>query len=442
MAMNHWQLAIKTHNTNHPDTDHDCADISQSNPRRYPSTTILLASPECTCHSIARGKNRKNAGQPTLFGGPNPAEERSRATMWDVPRFAEVHRYEAIVVENVVDARNWVMFDAWLMAMHALGYQHRAVYFNAQHTHPVPQSRDRMFVVFWKRGNKAPNLEFRPVAPCPTCGDREAFQSWKNPAKKYGKYRSQYIFRCSGCNTPVEPYFYAAWNAIDWSVPTQRIGDRQKPLSPATMARIQKGLEKYGNMPVVMNSNYGGSFRAITDALATHTTQETVSMYVPIVVDNYGMSQGGRQATKPMGTITAGGINHGLLVANYSPGYVKDTSQVFGTITTTDHHGLVLGESMSSFLQYYYSGSHQTSHIGSSMATVTTTDRAALVNPAPNIEDCHYRMLKPHEVKAAMAFDRDYVVLGNHAEQVKQLGNAVTPPQMEWLVQRVTESLL
>ncbi|MBL7859520.1 MAG: hypothetical protein JNJ65_00065 [Cyclobacteriaceae bacterium] len=50
------------------------------------------------------------------------AQKRSRATMWDVPRFAEYHSYEIIIVENVVDARYWVQRGAWLLAMHLLGY--------------------------------------------------------------------------------------------------------------------------------------------------------------------------------------------------------------------------------------------------------------------------------------------------------------------------------
>ncbi|MDV9186910.1 hypothetical protein R6L23_01500 [Streptomyces sp. SR27] len=33
-AANHWPLAVETHNLNHPDADHDCADISQVDPRR------------------------------------------------------------------------------------------------------------------------------------------------------------------------------------------------------------------------------------------------------------------------------------------------------------------------------------------------------------------------------------------------------------------------
>jgi DNA (cytosine-5)-methyltransferase 1 len=40
-----------------------------------------------------------------------------------------------------------------------------------------------------------------------------------------------------------------------------------------------------------------------------------------------------------------------------------------------------------------------------------------------------------------MAFDKQYVILGSGKDQVKQCGNAVTPPVMEWLVQQVVESL-
>jgi len=45
------------------------------------------------------------------------------------------------------------------------------------------------------------------------------------------------------------------------------------------------------------------------------------------------------------------------------------------------------------------------------------------------------------EVKLAMAFDRDYIILGNQKDQVKQCGNAVTPPAMEWLVEQSVNSL-
>jgi DNA (cytosine-5)-methyltransferase 1 len=65
--------------------------------------------------------------------------------MWDVPRFAEYHNYNLIIVENVVDARKWVMFEAWIHAMDALGYNHKSVYLNSMFCHPTPQSRVAMF---------------------------------------------------------------------------------------------------------------------------------------------------------------------------------------------------------------------------------------------------------------------------------------------------------
>jgi site-specific DNA-cytosine methylase len=73
--------------------------------------------------------------------------------------FAEVHRYNAIIVENVVDARDWVMWPAWLHAMELLGYNHKCVYLNSMFAHPTPQSRDRMYVVFWRKGNGAYSIE-------------------------------------------------------------------------------------------------------------------------------------------------------------------------------------------------------------------------------------------------------------------------------------------
>lgn len=35
LALNHWKLAIDTHQTNFPDTLHDCTDISACDHRRY-----------------------------------------------------------------------------------------------------------------------------------------------------------------------------------------------------------------------------------------------------------------------------------------------------------------------------------------------------------------------------------------------------------------------
>ena len=54
MAANHWKTAVDVHQAHFPLARHDLADINQSDPRRYPRTDILIASPECTNHSRGR----------------------------------------------------------------------------------------------------------------------------------------------------------------------------------------------------------------------------------------------------------------------------------------------------------------------------------------------------------------------------------------------------
>lgn len=477
LALNHWQLAIETHNTNFPNTLHDCTDIQACDPRRYPSTDILITSPECTNHSLAKGKKEVKK-QMDLFaaGKLDAAAERSRATMWDVARFAEYHNYRAIIVENVVDARKWVMFDAWLQAMYAMGYQHTCVYLNSMHTHPTPQSRDRMYVVFWKKGNKAPMLDYTPLAYSPRIGrDVNAVQTWKNPLKKYGKYRQQYVYCCPFTGDVVEPYYHAAFNCIDWSDPGKRIGDRKTPLADKTTARINYGLDTYGMEPVVINVRHtsGIGFRvkpAKESSIGTMTTHVDHGVCMPFIIklehsqrinnlvkaDSPLSTQSTRQSSMLISNVrtvtepvqqqtTSKGMEVAVPVVTemYGTGKARPVTDPLNTVTAGGvKSGIVTDEKWNAFISSYYSGSIGNTHITRPIGTASTKERHALIQYSkPNIEDCYYRMLKPHEIQLAMAFESDYIVLGDSRQKVKQLGNAVTPPAMEWLVSKVIESL-
>jgi DNA (cytosine-5)-methyltransferase 1 len=490
LAMNHWKLAVETHNTNFPETLHDCVDISACDPRRYPRTDILLTSPECTCHSLAKGQKRNQQAQTLPGFGEllriDPAAERSRATMLDVPRFAEHHQYELIIVENVVEARNWILFDEWLLMMQKLGYTWEIVYFNSMFAHPTPQSRDRMYVVFWKKGNTAPDLRFTPTAYCQHCDkDVTSVQSWKNPLKKWGRYGKgkQYVYRCPHCACEVVPYYYAAANAINWGLPIQRISERSKPLKPKTLRRIQMGLDRFATEPVLIELAHGsamsGMIRPVTAPAPTQTTAQSVgvlssfivgldhmhatgnsahsvagvcstqtarqdkALVMPYLIERHGTSTT-CPVSEPLSTVTAQGNHHGLVVPylldhlwEYRPRSVTDplTTVVAGG----NHHGLVLSpEVSSSFLVSYY-GQDSLRSIVDPMGTLTTLDRHALVTPAetrPRVEDCSFRMLQPPEIGRAMAFPDTYVVLGNSREKTKQYGNAVTPPVMHMILER------
>jgi site-specific DNA-cytosine methylase len=426
----------------------------------------------CTNHSLAKGVKRK-ISQIDAFSDASPrAEEiRSRATMWDVPRFAEVHRYRAIIVENVVDARHWVMFDAWLMAMQALGYQHRCVYLNSMFAHPTPQSRDRMYIVFWQRGNRAPDLEIRPAAPCGRCAvDVEAVQSWK-PGRDWGRYKRQYLYCCPRCGHEVQPYYFAALNAIDWSLPAERIGDRTIPLKAKTRARIAYGMERFGRQPlvvhtrmthnapqpVILNASHGGAAARAQSAIApmpTQTTAQELAVAVPpAAVLTYrnqpGVGYPVRSVGDPFATVV-GETQERLVLAPAALVTLRDMKTIgqlvrpldapMGTQVASATQDAIV--SRTPYLIQYY-GQGESSGIGQAVPTVTTVDRNALVEPGPtpDVDDCFFRMLQPHEVGGAMAFPASYVVTGTKREQVKQYGNAVTPPAMRMLLARVLEAL-
>jgi DNA (cytosine-5)-methyltransferase 1 len=337
----------------------------------------------------------------------------------------------------------------------------------------------------------------------------------KRSGGKYGK-NGQYLYRCSGCNEIVVPYYYAAFNCIDWSIPGQRIGDRNKPLAENTRKRIQYGLDKYKDHAFILNTNSttGISCRvtSLYQATQTHTGSQSQSILHPFLIKQEHSHQPGytknaaidsmwtqttwhsqalvapfiieanrtgkaRGVDQHISTILAGG-NHHWLVGNYTPGWTRPVSSPTGTVTTSDHHGLlqiplivenkgqsksktvlspistmttkgchglITTERLQSFLSYYYSGSNQASNMVEAIRTVSTNDRASLVtanySSKPKIEDCYYRMLKAHEIQRAMAFDDDYIILGNVKQKVKQLGNAVTPPVMTWIIQRVVSAL-
>ena len=555
MAINHWDLAIETHNTNHPDTDHDCNDVSRCDPRRYPRTKMLWASPECVTHSVAGGgkydyEDELARAQRDLFAEEPPDQDvkaqRSRATMGDVVRFTRYHRYEIVIVENVVDIKRWPLFTDWVKGVRKLGYLHREVYLNSLFCHPTPQTRDRVYVVFWKKGNPAPDLDIRPPAHCRACAEEvEAVQSWRDTKlgrQQWGRYgkRQQYIYRCPRCASVVKPYYYAGFNAIDWSIDADRIGERSRPLADKTMQRIRYGLREYGRKPLVVTTRYtsgtacrvrdatahelptqpgdashallspamvqtayshapGNRAYSALEALRTQTAQQSMGLLSPppmLTSTNYFDDRNvsleapyPTQTTQTKWAITQPPV----LSKQYSTFAAAGMADPTGTVTTSDHHGLVtppgfiaemfgtsnakpLSEAlgcvtaggvnyalidMRAFASYYYSSGVQVSGMDEALGTMTTRDRVGLTEapslpeaPGPDADEgaveewvdavlphCTFRMLKSHECKVAMALPRSYVVLGNQRQRVKQVGNAVTPPAARDLLQRCAQTL-
>lgn len=345
MAVNHWDLAIKTHNTNHPHTDHDKADINKADPRRYPRTTIGWFSPECTKWSQASGKKLPDGQLAWDFFGdqlPDEAAERSRMGMWDVPRFTAYHLYDIVIVENVPRVVKGALWPAWLRAMHDLGYEHEVLWVNSMHAAgygpAAPQSRDRVYIVFWKAGNRRPDFDkwLRPMGVCPVHGRVQTVQVFKPGGSAMKTYGAQYTLRCphKDCHhAEVFPDVVGADSIIDWDLRGVRIGDRgalgMDDLAEKTMRRIAAGAWKHWGPQIVeaagntydatdprhpQYASESGYYRAwpVDEPLRTlHTTASKA-----LVVNNVSGSDESRArpADEPLPSLVAGGNHASLLV--------------------------------------------------------------------------------------------------------------------------------
>lgn len=488
MAANHWKLAVETHNTNHPEADHAAVDLHEEDPRYFPRTDILWASPECTKWSQASGGQPKPAIEEGLFEDPlsDDAATRSRLLMFDVLRFAEHHRYRAIVVENVVDIATQpkyrLAWQVWREQLTALGYRFKVVSLNSMHAQALgpaaPQSRDRLYVVAWRRGERAPDLARfqRPRAWCPRCATVvESEQAWK-PGRTVGRYRQQYVYVHGACGQVVEPGVLPAAVAIDWDLPGERIGDRTKPLAPKTIARIRAGLARYANAPFVTvhrggpadlrttsirepvrtltaSGNHLGSVvppilvpaggtwndgaAPVTEPFRTRTTRDSEALVVPLRQNNTAKPA----RTAPLDTVAAAGNHHALVMRNMTArgdqGQMSaPVDEPIRTVTASSLQSLIRWDDV-----VYGYDTGRLRPVGHPLPTQTTVEGDAVVSPAVAVEDCTFRMLEPHEIQAAMAFGAAYVVLGNKRERVRQLGNAVTPPAARDLIAAVVEAI-
>lgn len=132
-AVNHWPLACTSHEANFPDAKHFCQDAALMDPRTLPQFDLLLASPECRGHARAKGKER-------------PHHDASRASAWCVVNVSEVCRPRFIVVENVPELRNWLLYHEWRSSLERLGYSLAEHVFDAA-DFGVPQNRVRLIIV-------------------------------------------------------------------------------------------------------------------------------------------------------------------------------------------------------------------------------------------------------------------------------------------------------
>lgn len=529
IAANHSPLAMSVHNANHPTTDHAVVDLHKEDPRFFPKTDALWASPECTKWSQANG-SKLPAIEEGLFEDPlsDEVKQRSRLLMFDVLRYVDHHRYRLVMVENVVDiatqSKYATAWDVWRRDFRNLGYKLRTISLNSMHAQtyglPAPQSRDRIYIAAWPENEKAPDFEpiLRPQAWCPKCGEMaESQQAWK-PKREVGRYRQAYLYMHAACGTVVEPGWLPAIAAIDWSLPGQRIGDR---LKVKTRLRVAAGIARhwgpfhfeasgnqydaadpkhpqYGDpnayyrawalgdvlrtlhtqeskaLAVPCEGRDGKTAQMVSEPFRTQTARQETALVTPFIAELRGGGSDARLVTEPAATFCANGNHHGL-VTPAGGSWNEDalpTTEALRTLTTRDAYALVTP---------YYGNAHDSRPATDPLGTLTTVDRYALIHrnngggaemttsaleylrtlttaghqsliqspvrgARPQISEqdmtaalelvseCMFRMFKPHEVAAGMAFPADYDWQPDKTKKVtdrdlvKLAGNAVTPP--------------
>lgn len=487
VAVNHWEQAVETHAANHPAANHHCEDLTSLDPRKAVpggKLDILVASPECTHHSVARGGV--------------PMNDQSRASAWCVLRWATALRIDQILIENVPEFVSWgpigsngrplksrkgETFQAFIQGLVALGYRVETRVLNSA-DHAAATSRRRLFLRA-VRGR-------RPIVwPEPTHAERPT----------PGLFGMRHKWR-------------AAREIIDWNLKGKSIFNRKRPLVPNTLKRIEAGLRKFGGKnaepflvilrnhmagrsideplptlaaggqhvglceptpfilshrqfdeqlvdgidkplrtitasngndnaliePFIIPTNYGERAgqsprcHSIDRPLPTVVTGNTHAIVEPFIVPQHS-SNGPRSIDEPLPTITTTSRGVGIVepfalhTTHHGADRVHDLRSPLPTITGANRGELAL---IDPFLVSFYGCDKGGDSVGEPLRTVTTKDRHGLVEPQTKF-DILFRMLEPDELKQGMGFPASYRITGNREAQVKQIGNAVEVNQAKAL---------
>jgi len=457
-AVNHWETAIETHRRNHPDGDHHVSKVEELHPPDVASEgiDILIAAPECTHFSVARGGK--------------PVNEQKRASPWHVLDWVEKLRPENVLLENVRELKSWGpiedgsptrngdIFETWIDAFHALGYSVDWDVLNAA-DYGDPTTRKRLFVV-GRRGRRASfpepthsadgteprTEEWRSAAEIIDWSDvGESVWARDRPLVNNTMQRIAEGIR-QHCDDRLEPFADAVAelgkadveamqdDVVDVAALPEAAGDRADPF----LVRAPV-IETDGGRPFLLGQQSGATARDVDEPVPTVATRGAIGLYSPetFVLPRNGAHRGlHSNATydpeeNPLHTVTAQNHDGHLVTPFLVPYYserdgqdprVHDIDAPLPTVTATGSDPYLCEP----FLVEYY-GNGQAQDVDAPLPTVTTRDRFALVVPdaMPFGLDIRFRMLQPRELAAAMGFPPDYAFAGNKTETTRQIGNAV-----------------
>lgn len=326
-AINHWDVAIATHTKNHEDVEHFCQSIDTIDPIKIVPggrLQLLVASPECTHHSNARGGK--------------PRSDQKRADAWLLMRWINNLYIENILIENVKEFESWGPLTAKGMPdkrykgeyfrqfIAALRINYTVDYrvINCAN-HGDPTTRERLFILA-RRGHK------KIVWPERTHASR----------KELAKMAAQPDLFTEAGNQKLKPWVPAR-EIIDWSLEGKSIFGRKKPLSPNTMRRIFKGLEKHGLKKFLVNlKNKDRRDRSVEEPTFTQATANHQGVCEPFIVPFFGERDGQEPRTRdiddPTPTVTTHGrmgVCEPFIIPQFSTPDTRDIDEPAPTVTTT-----------------------------------------------------------------------------------------------------------
>ncbi|WP_313083184.1 DNA cytosine methyltransferase [Atlantibacter sp.] len=316
IAINHDENAVAMHTTNHPDTLHYCESVFDVNPMAATAgrpVGLAWFSPDCRHFSKAKGSK--------------PVEKEIRGLAWIVIRWALAVRPRVMMLENVEEFKTWGPLLAAEMRPDPTRAGETFEAFCGMLSCGVPAGHPALaecceFLGIAADGEQAQQL----VAGLGYAVDYRELRACDFGAPTIRK-RFFMVMRCDGVpvtwpepthgdpKTPaVQGGKLAPWRTaaecIDWSIPTQSIFDRKKPLAENTLKRIARGIQRFvidSASPFIVKCNHTTTrgkydcFRgqALSEPLQTITKTHGYAIAVPKVTPFLAGSGGSEYQAKP-----------------------------------------------------------------------------------------------------------------------------------------------
>jgi DNA (cytosine-5)-methyltransferase 1 len=379
VAINHWDVAIATHQSNHPEVTHINDDLEKIDPLvTVPSgkLRLLVASPECTHFSNAAGGMPKN--------------KQSRASVKYVLRWIGKLDIETVLIENVPEFQGWGPLHRTCNCEAGIDAPVKKHTKKCHLNKPIHSRRGEYFRhLIQKIRSYGYNVEWR-VLNAADYGDattrkRLFIFAFKNrPVIWPAPTHSPTGRNLAGNYEPWRP----ARDVIDWSVKGKSIFKRKKPLSRNTLKRIEAGLRKYSGSPFVLGQQTSAAPRTTEQPLPTIATAGAISFVQPFLIQYHGSSYEGGERTasvdKPVPTIDT--RNRFGLVEPFVMNIDHSAAQGLLSRPVSQPMQTILSEESLALVEPYivpvnHGPDERTYSVDKPMPTITSFDALALAEP-------------------------------------------------------------